>query len=130
MPRIKVDLDDSNAWGTDGHDDEDGYYRAECGRCGSEDRWYIGDYGDWRFTDEQPIGMGGWYSTEVEDENSCFSIVRCGSIVAVVLSELFRSKSLSAVSIVFKGSPYYETHKILIAISAACHLRTAEYCRG
>ena len=75
--RIKVDLDDVNAWGTDGHDDDDGYYRAECGRCGSEDRWYVGDYGDWRFTEEQPIGMGGWYSTEVEDENSCFSIVRC-----------------------------------------------------
>ena len=55
MPRIKVDLDDSNAWGTDGHDDEDGYYRAECGRCGSEDRWYIGDYGDWRFTGEEYI---------------------------------------------------------------------------
>jgi len=31
------------------HDDEDGY------RCGSEDRWYIGDYGDWRFTGEEYI---------------------------------------------------------------------------
>ena len=42
-------VDDLDAWGTDGHDDEDGY------RCGSEDRWYIGDYGDWRFTGEEYI---------------------------------------------------------------------------
>ena len=57
MLQIKIDLDDWDAHGADGHDDE--YCRATSGRCGSEVRWYIGDYNDWRFTDEQPIWMGG-----------------------------------------------------------------------
>lgn len=57
MLQVKIDLNDWDAHGSDGHDDE--YYRATSGRCSSEDRWYISDYNDWRFTDEQPIWMGG-----------------------------------------------------------------------